>query len=404
MPIPLIIPLFVGVSGIVAAPLTITAIKNFEDSESNNKKAEELRNKARKSLENARDEAKNALENLGNQKIEICKTSITKFVFLFEKIKNIELHDSTEMQELSKFKIDERAIVELKQTITFAQSVAQNAIGGSVAVGTIAFATRSAPLLLAGISTTALASGIVIAVNSIENLEKSRINMSKAQAYEEEVALLCTACVAVQKRATLFSQILALLDRQFSSLLEEMENVIYEEGTDFSRYTEGAKNTIAASLSLAQAVKAVLDTPILNQDGSISEDSKKVSNAICEGMNIEIPEVSTPTPDSTSDDTARLEEKIKELIVKQLAVPRDQVLEDARIVEDLNADSLDIVEFIMACEEEFGIEIPDEEAERLKTVGDVFEYAKRKGFKAPETQIASSDVYYPGSNDVTITI
>ncbi|MBQ7400677.1 MAG: acyl carrier protein [Lentisphaeria bacterium] len=71
-------------------------------------------------------------------------------------------------------------------------------------------------------------------------------------------------------------------------------------------------------------------------------------------------------------------EKVKKIVVDQLAVPEEQVTEDARFIEDLNADSLDIVELIMALEEEFSAEIPDEEAEKLKTVGDAIAYIEGK--------------------------
>ena len=71
-------------------------------------------------------------------------------------------------------------------------------------------------------------------------------------------------------------------------------------------------------------------------------------------------------------------EKVKELVVKQLAVAEDQVTDEARFVEDLNADSLDLVELIMALEEEFSSEIPDEEAEQLKTVGDAIKEIEAK--------------------------
>ena len=71
-------------------------------------------------------------------------------------------------------------------------------------------------------------------------------------------------------------------------------------------------------------------------------------------------------------------EKVKEIVVKQLAVAEDQVTEEARFIEDLNADSLDQVELIMALEEQFGAEIPDEEAEKLTTVGDAIEYIEKK--------------------------
>lgn len=68
------------------------------------------------------------------------------------------------------------------------------------------------------------------------------------------------------------------------------------------------------------------------------------------------------------------EQRIKDIIVDQLGVNPDQVTPDAKFIEDLGADSLDTVELIMALEEEFGIEVPDEEAEKLQSVGDVVKY------------------------------
>jgi len=77
-----------------------------------------------------------------------------------------------------------------------------------------------------------------------------------------------------------------------------------------------------------------------------------------------------------------LEEKVKDIIVKQLGVNADQVKPEAKFIEDLGADSLDTVELVMAFEEEFGAEIPDEEAEKLTTVGAVVQFMKEKGLKA----------------------
>jgi acyl carrier protein len=68
------------------------------------------------------------------------------------------------------------------------------------------------------------------------------------------------------------------------------------------------------------------------------------------------------------------EQRVKEIIVEQLGVNADQVTPEAKFIEDLGADSLDIVELVMALEEEFGNEIPDEQAEKLLTVGDVVKY------------------------------
>ena len=69
-----------------------------------------------------------------------------------------------------------------------------------------------------------------------------------------------------------------------------------------------------------------------------------------------------------------VEGKIVEIVVEQLGVNVDEVTVDASFVEDLGADSLDQVELVMALEEEFKAEIPDEEAEKLKTVGDAVKY------------------------------
>ncbi|MHB1308964.1 MAG: acyl carrier protein [Limisphaerales bacterium] len=69
-----------------------------------------------------------------------------------------------------------------------------------------------------------------------------------------------------------------------------------------------------------------------------------------------------------------IEQKVKDIVVEQLGVNADQVTPEAKFIEDLGADSLDTVELVMALEEEFGQEIPDEEAEKLQTVGDVIKY------------------------------
>ena len=69
-----------------------------------------------------------------------------------------------------------------------------------------------------------------------------------------------------------------------------------------------------------------------------------------------------------------IEEKVKDIIVEQLGVNPEQVTPQASFIEDLGADSLDIVELVMAFEEEFGIEIPDDAAESIVTVGDAVKY------------------------------
>lgn len=73
-----------------------------------------------------------------------------------------------------------------------------------------------------------------------------------------------------------------------------------------------------------------------------------------------------------------VEEKVKSIIIEQLGVNPEQVTSAAKFIEDLGADSLDVVELVMAFEEEFSVEVPDEDAEKLLTVGDVVKYIEDK--------------------------
>ncbi len=70
------------------------------------------------------------------------------------------------------------------------------------------------------------------------------------------------------------------------------------------------------------------------------------------------------------------EDKVKQIVAENLEVSVDQLTPEAKFIEDLGADSLDIVELVMALEEEFGIDIPDEDADKLRTVGDAMNYLK----------------------------
>ena len=73
---------------------------------------------------------------------------------------------------------------------------------------------------------------------------------------------------------------------------------------------------------------------------------------------------------------SNIADKVRDIIVQQLGVNPEQVTPAAKFIEDLGADSLDTVELVMAFEEEFGIDVPDEEAEKLQSVGDVIRYVE----------------------------
>jgi acyl carrier protein len=74
-----------------------------------------------------------------------------------------------------------------------------------------------------------------------------------------------------------------------------------------------------------------------------------------------------------------IEGRVREIIINELGLEPEKVTDDASFVEDLGADSLDTVELVMAFEEEFGLDIPDEDAEQMRTVGDAIKYLKENG-------------------------
>ena len=75
---------------------------------------------------------------------------------------------------------------------------------------------------------------------------------------------------------------------------------------------------------------------------------------------------------------ANLEERVANIIVEQLGATREEIVPEASFIDDLGADSLDIVELVMAMEETFDIEIPDDDAEKIQTIGDAVSYLKDK--------------------------
>jgi acyl carrier protein len=80
------------------------------------------------------------------------------------------------------------------------------------------------------------------------------------------------------------------------------------------------------------------------------------------------------------------EDKVREIIVEQLGVTPEQVVPEASFIDDLGADSLDTVELVMAFEDAFSLEIPDEDAEKLQRVGDAIDYLKKKLAEAPSNK------------------
>jgi acyl carrier protein len=101
---------------------------------------------------------------------------------------------------------------------------------------------------------------------------------------------------------------------------------------------------------------------------------RRISPAICGGCGLKQTDRQTPRKQTVMTDISNIEARVKKIIIEQLGVKEEQVTNEASFVEDLGADSLDTVELVMALEEEFELEIPDEDAEKITTVQQAIDY------------------------------
>ncbi len=329
MPLPLI-PVLIGIvavtTGAYGTGKTAKALLDNSIAKDVNRNAQDLLDSAKENLENAKETSTRELEALGNQKIQLFQTFQTKFIPLFEQVKNIDFTSSTDLDELAKFKIDKQSFADLKKVTLLATSLAGGTVGGAVAGTAVAFGAYGMAGTFAAASTgTAIASlsgaaatnatlaffgggslaagglgmaggtmvlgglvagpalavlGTVMGSQANANLDKAFSNLETAKKVKEEFAIMVMVCDGIRKRAMLFTRVLIKLDLLLSPMLENFENTIKTEGTDYRSYSNKSKQLIAALLSTVQAVRALLDTPLLEKDGSLTSESGIVVDTV----------------------------------------------------------------------------------------------------------------------------
>ena len=323
MPIPF---LFIGI-GAGAAALgvgkSIKAGKDQKEANETNEEAKYIIENATKLANSSRTESGKAVTDLGQQKIFILNNSMKPFIESFEKLHNVELTNSIGLDELQKFKIDKQSMKELKEMSTMASSLlggaasgaalgaitafgayggamtfgacattgtaiaslsgaaATNATlaflgGGALSVGGLGIAGGTAVLggLVAGPALAVM--GFIVGAKASANKDAAYSNLAKAKEYREQMKMVRTLCSGIRMRATMFERLLIKLNTIFEPLIYSLDQIISENGTDYSIFTPDQKATVGACLSIAGAVKAVLDTPILTEDGQLTEESAAI--------------------------------------------------------------------------------------------------------------------------------
>lgn len=325
MPIPFAL---IGLgAGAAALGVGKTIKAGFDQKEANNtnREAQEIVNIATKDANFSRSKSGQAVTNLGQQKIFVLNNSMRRFITSFEKIHNITFNESIGIDELSGIHLDQQSMDELKEMSSVASSLlggaasgaalgavtafgayggamafgaastgtaiatlsgaaATNATlaflgGGSLAVGGLGMAGGTAVLggLVAGPALAVL--GFVMGAKASANRDNAYSNLAKAEEFQEEMQTTCKLCNAIRMRATMFERLLLKLNVIFEPAVYGLEQIIEISGTDYQQYSPSQKATVAMGVSIASAIKAVLDTPILTEDGNLTKESAKIVRA-----------------------------------------------------------------------------------------------------------------------------
>ena len=383
MAVPAII---LGAAGILA----LAGVKNGASALDKNARAKNLSvvsqamyDRAKTKAEKARKESNDSLEKLGHTKMDVLNNSMSRFVDVFEQLHSIELSDSAGLNELSKFKLEQKDVLSIRELSSMAASMAKGLAGGTAAGAMAAFGAYSATMSFAAASTgTAIASlsgaaatnatlaflgggavyaggggmalgsvalggavagpaiailGVVMNANATKNLENAFSSKAQAEKLVEEIKTVGTACNAIAGRAKMFTALLKKLDVVLAQLTAEMQNVIARSGTDYSRFSRDEKNIVQMALSVAKATESVIGTAILNEDGSMAEESafmrdeiigclKSIDSKSCNDL---------PSETNTVSDNEEIISLLKEKAQKCFKDAGKYLLDNSRVLSNI---------------------------------------------------------------------
>ena len=324
MPLPL---LFIGIAAATSATgigKTIKAGVDQSHAKKINANANDMVEAEAQKLDNLRKKCGESLQRLGEQKVFVLNNSISEFLEYFQKIKNVDFTESEGIMEINKLHIEQKDFDDLEEMTKFSVSLAQGGLTGAAGGALTAFGAYSAATTFATASTgTAIASlsgaaasnatlaffgggslaagglgmaggmavlgglvagpallvmGLITGAKAGKSLENAYANEAKAEEVCEELKNASVQCIAIRRRSYMFYSLLAKMDSYLYPLNQKMKKIINDEGIDYSKYSVDSKKSIAALVSTVATIKSVLDTPILKEDGGVTEESEKLLN------------------------------------------------------------------------------------------------------------------------------
>lgn len=323
MPIPFLVTgLAIGCAAAVGLGAKKDAQETNEIAQNYADKAQKIYNDAKQSLEKAQIQTENSLLKLGNSKKRVLETSINQFLLAYERIKNIELSESIGLNEIKKFKLESQDAIQLREMSDIYESAFSSGVAGAATGAVIALAASGSLPIASGVLSTAggaffagevgaaagiassalsfgaaftplaaiaapamLFSGLNSKMKADENFEKAYTMYSEAKVAVEKMKTSETLCMAISKRADMFNNLLNELNVLFSQCTGLLDSVtrkktgLFKNKTiDVRTLSKDEMELLYVTRSLAGAVKAVIDTPILTKNGNVSAKSLTVYN------------------------------------------------------------------------------------------------------------------------------
>ncbi len=320
MPIPLIIAGLAAAAGIYGASKHSEANRTNQRAKETQEEAKQIFQEANLKLKKAQENTQKTLLYLGKTKQQVMMTTFSQFCESFRKIKNLEVQSSEGLNELSRFTIDEQEALQMRELAdvnanNLSTAAAGAATGTMVAlaasgfapvVGTLASGAGAALAVgeftlagslagsaaTVGLAATPLAaiagpalmfSGLSASSKAHANLDKAQSTLSEAQAQAEKMETIVVTCNAISQRANLFHSLLQELNMLFGAASGMMTDLVNKKTSGFftsnkvnvQKLSDREKEIIAVSRSLAGAVKAVLDTPMLSPEGELTTESQE---------------------------------------------------------------------------------------------------------------------------------
>lgn len=320
-----------GLSGVGSA---VKAGKETKQAMQINEEATSLVEEAGERLDRQRKTCGKALDNLGEEKLFVLNHSVSEFLNTFRAIKNVDFTETESFLEMKDITIDEKTFDDLGEMKEFATALAGGALAGTAGGALTAFGAYGAATAFASASTgtaisalsgaaatnatlaffgggslaagglgvaggTAVLGGLVagpalfvmgkFAKNRADKkLDEAFINQAEASEISAQLDTASFQCKAIRRRTYMMYNLLARLDSYFLPMVYQLEAVVNKEGTDYRSFSSESKHVVAAAAGMAGTIKAVLDTPLLSEEGELTEESKALIESSIKAKKVKI--------------------------------------------------------------------------------------------------------------------